>query len=81
MAEETKTKKRKWYNGIWRKTGIVIAGIGGLCMLVPGAPVVASIAGIEITTTMIGYAATFLGTNVFSFGTGKNVERDVENEK
>lgn len=72
--------KRPWYK-VRRIAGLVLGGIGAVIILAPGAPVIATVAGIGITTTMVGVATTWLATNVFAYGQGAKSERAKSNEK
>lgn len=86
MADEQ--QKRPWYR-VRRAVGGLIVGAGAfftvagkITAMVPTQHVVIDVAGVPVTTQMIGVAASevgaglaFIGTNVFAWGLGKAQER------
>jgi hypothetical protein len=70
MAEKEKPiwKHRRFYGGI-------LGTLGAALIAVPGAPVIATIGAVSITTTVLGILLTGIGTHVFSYGQGAANER------
>jgi hypothetical protein len=70
--------KRPW----WRKRRIwggILVGTGTVIATIPGAPVVATLGAITITTVVISTACTTFGSFLLGYGFGaKNVRSGVE---
>lgn len=58
-----------------RFKGGILGTIGAALVAVPGDPVIVTIGGLAITTTVLGVLLGGIGTHVFSYGQGAANER------
>lgn len=69
------TTKRPWWK-VRRVWGGILGTAGTALLTIPGAPVIATISGIAITTQTVSVVLGGIGTYVFGYGQGAAVERE-----
>lgn len=70
-------KKRPWWK-VRRIWGAIFGGAAIVIATLPGAPVIATIGAISITTITVSTILGLIGTSVFGYGQGAKTKRNEE---
>ena len=73
------TVKRPWYK-VRRVWGGILGGTALVVATIPGAPVIAAVGVVSITTTTVSTLLTVIASGIFGYGQGAKVERDKKEE-
>ena len=75
MTDETKKKSRPWWR-VRRVWGGILGTTALALATIPGAPVIATIGAVAITTQTVSVIVGGIASYVFGYGQGKANERE-----
>lgn len=75
MPDKRAEEKRPWWK-VRRVWGGIIGTAAAALATIPGAPVIATLGAIGITTQTAAVVLGGIGTYVFGYGQGRKVERE-----